>query len=278
MGFGGSLRRTFGRARDKFSDVVDKGKDLYGRVENQVSDIGHSTGDLFRDPHQWTTDHQRELNSMLGPEFAVTNAIGAAPGDQKDYVFGGNKAYQDEKAYGRELFAQKREQQNIDRLRGQANAQFGVGASPEAMANASRLRAARGGAMQSFMTAGRSDADAEYGGGLVQNRINLARSGLTGSGIDTQNRGNLLSNYYNRLSQTQTGANQLGQQFDQNLQGGRQSLLGSINRGRITDTTGMRADASSMLSTNPYASALGHSIGDIGQGIVSNRLAAAYKK
>jgi hypothetical protein len=250
-------------------------------IERAGENVGHGTAQLAQDPHQWVTDHQPEIYAAAGGPLLTPLGLGAQhedrlPGQKSDKLFGGQQAAQDAKAYQNELAAEQAREANIRDLQTQANAKFGVGMSPEAMANASRIRTQRNAVQQAALAQGRGAADAEYGAGLTQNRIGLARSGLTGSGIDASNRGNLISKYYGDLAGAQSKANQVGQGYDTSLTGTRSALLRGIGQGQITDTTGIRTDISSFQNANPYLAALGNSASGIANGISSNRLSAAY--
>lgn len=291
-GIGSRISRAYHRTRNAIEDAPGK---IAGGAEQAVTN-----------PHQWAIDHQGEVQNYLGAtnpllamgsqqsalagslptsqDYGKIGSLGHAlgdenrlPGQKGDYVFGGKGAYEDMRSYQNELAAEQAREGKLNDLRTQANAQFGVGMGPEAMANASRLRAQRNAIQQSTLQQGRSNADAQYGAGLTQNRIGLARAGLTGSGIDASNRGNLISQYYSNLGGAQSKANQVGQGYDTSMTGSRSALLRGINQGQITDTTGMRSEISSFQNANPYISALGNSAGALANGVASNRLSSAYK-
>jgi hypothetical protein len=131
------------------------------------------------------------------------------------------------------------QQRKEDDLLQRADAQYGVGLSPEAQANASRMAARRTAATERAFGDSRAQANQQYANGLSDTRATLARAGLIGSGVEGQARGDLLSRYFGDITAGQQNAQQLAQGMQADATQQRLGLRGDIRGGQITDTTGL---------------------------------------
>jgi len=202
------------------------------------------------------------------------------PGGKNDALFGGANKAQTAQAQKDEQAAQDIQTGRTNDLLQRADASYGVGLSPEARANSSRLTARRTALTNDALTTAKGAADTNYGQDLSEQRASLARAGLTGSGMEAQGRSDLLARYFGQIQGAQQGAQQAGARFDTGNTQARLGLRTGIRGGQITDTSGLSTEIAGLTAqgSNP---ALWSNI--IGQGAQSGataysnrKLAAAY--
>jgi len=241
--------------------------------------IGHALHKLTDFSGRLGTDfyHHPGQNLLTFGGHSIGEATQSSPGSRHDTLFGGAKAFQGEKAYNQEQEAQQAYQQNQNNLLNQNAAQFGQGASGDAISNAARIRAGQSKAQQAALSSGLQSADNQYSLGLTQNRIGQARSGTIGSGADAANRNDLLSTYYGNVGGANQQANQVGQNIASNLTNQQGQIANKILGGQVTDTTGMRYDAASLANPDAVGTATGNIITGLTNGYKSNKLSQAYQ-
>jgi hypothetical protein len=171
----------------------------------------------------------------------IGGAVGGTTGG-----LAGRKSYEDQQAANDALTAETNAQNaraaRTQGLLDQAGASFGVGLTPEAKANARMLETQKASGQQSLFDASRAASDADYSQGLSSTRANLARAGLTGSGMESQARTDLLARNFGQTNQAQQNAVMAGTQFDANNAQGLAKLRQQIRGGDLIDTTGVRTE------------------------------------
>lgn len=226
------------------------------------------------------------LVSTIGKGTANALTAGAADtfkinaGQKNDALLGGAHHEAVAKAAGEEREAQAKAAANEANLLERADSTYGVGLNPEAQANASRMRVRRDAATNRAFSSAREAADQDYATGLSDTRANLARSGLTGSGVEGQAKSDLLAKYFGQIAQGQQGAQQVGQQLDTGATTSRLALRGNIRGGQITDTTGLGAEIAGLNAQGSNAgiwdTAAGKFLPTAAQSFSNNRLSQAY--
>lgn len=169
--------------------------------------------------------------------LADTAKIG--PGQKNDSLFGGASKAATEQTRARQEAAQAEENARTDDLLARANANYGVGLTPEARANDARLQAEKATGERDALATAKSTADTGYQSALTSQRADLARSGQIGSGTDAQQRSSLLAQYFGSMTDAQKAAQTAGQTFDAQNNQNRLALRQGIQGGQITDATGL---------------------------------------
>ena len=213
-------------------------KTFYGGLAGSAS--GAATGALTG----------AELGSPTGPFGSAAGAVGGAIiGGVIGGTTGGlagRKSYEDDQAAKDaqidETNAQNASAARTQGLLDQAGAGYGVGLTPEAKANARLLETQKTSGQQALFDASRAASDADYSQGLSSTRANLARAGLTGSGMESQARTDLLAKNFGQTNQAQQNAVMAGTQFDANNAQGLAKLRQQIRGGDLIDTTGVRTE------------------------------------
>lgn len=211
---------------------------------------------------------------------ALNDTQGINYGQKNDAILGGAKKAANAKAAAEEQAHQDQMEHTRQGLLTQADASFGHGMSPEAQANASRQAARREAAMRSAFTTGRDAAEGEYSSGLTDTRAQLARSGLNGSGMEAQARGDLLARYFGKIAGAKQDEQQAGQNFDNSATTSRLGLRKAVQGGQITDTTGLSTELAGIQAqgsnANLWANVGGQFAPAAAGNFANNRLARAY--
>lgn len=202
------------------------------------------------------------------------------PGGRNDALFGGQRKADTIQAEKDEQIAQDVQTGKTNQLLERADASFGVGLSPEARANASRMAARRTSLTNDALATAKGSADANYGQDLSESRANLARAGLIGSGVDAQNRSDLLAQYFGKIQGAQQGAQQTGSQFDAGNNQNRLAVRSSIRGGQIVDPSGLSTEIAGLQSqgSNPslWSNAIGQGASAGATAFGNRRLAGAF--
>lgn len=202
------------------------------------------------------------------------------PGEKNDALWGGAHSAQMAEATADEQVRLDQMAANEQGLLDRADASFGVGLSPEALANASRMRARRSAATTGAFEAGRGEAERDYSTGLSDSRATLARAGLIGSGVEGQTRSDLLARYFGGITKAQQAGAVAGQQFDTQGSQARSAIRTGIRGGQITDTTGLRTEIGGLDAQGSngalWSNAMGKFMPVAANNFANNRLAKAY--
>jgi hypothetical protein len=122
---------------------------------------------------------------------------------------------------------EQRRRELVARIRGM----YGIGATPEAMANAQRLQGLQGQEAQDVAGGARAEAAGGYQSGIARLRERMAQSGQLGSSMDAQQRAALLQQYLSQRAGGQVQAAQSANQLTAQLQAQRQQLEQAVMAG-----------------------------------------------
>ena len=246
-------------------------------------------GDVVSNPTDINGGKVSKLNRMGERLISGASTFGATeinrkaeinPGGKRDALFGGAHKIQMAEATAAEQERLDQEAKNEQGLLDRADASYGVGLSPEALANASRMRARRMAATTGVEGAARREAEDDYSTGLSDTRATLARAGLIGSGVEGQARSDLLARYFGGITKAQQAGAVAGQQFDTQGNQARQAIRTGIRGGQITDTTGLRTEIGGLDAQGSngalWTSAMGKFAPVAANNYANNRLARAY--
>ena len=227
-----------------------------------------------------------EIANTAGRGFVSGLTLGASdafkvwPGQKNDAIFGGANKVSNAEAGRKEAQHQAEVTANRDSLLASTDANFGVGLSPEAQSNASRLGGRRAAAINDAFNTGRGAAENSYANDLSDVRANLARAGLNGSGMEGQAKSDLLSRYFGQIAGAIANSQQTGVNFDNAATTGRLGIRQNVQGGQITDTTGLASGIAGLQAQGSPTNIWGNSIGQFAQSAANqyanNRLSNAY--
>lgn len=234
-----------------------------GNFGQDVKKAGRLTGDLVSG----------------GPASLLDNTK-MNPGQKNDALFGGSSTYQAQQTRARQEAAQAEENARTDDLLARANANYGVGLTPEARANDARLSAEKTTGERDALATAKNTADTGYQSALTQQRADLARSGQIGSGTDAQQRSSLLAQYFGSMTDAQKAAQTAGQKFDTENNQNRLALRQGIQGGQITDATGLSTQIGGLNAQGSgstlWANILGQGASAGANAFSNNQLAQAF--
>lgn len=228
----------------------------------------------------------KNLGATVGKGLVNAMTLGAADqykvnvGQKNDALFGGAKKEAAKQAAVEEKAAQAKAAADEASLLDRADSAYGIGLSPEAQANASRMNARRAAAENNAFTSGQQQADQEYSQGLSDVRGNLARSGTLGGGAEGQARNDLMTRYFGTMNQAQQAGNQAGLGVTNRANTNRLALRQGVRGGQITDATGLGSEIAGLdaqgSNSNLWASSMGNFLPTAAGAYKNNKIGQAY--
>lgn len=183
------------------------------------------------------------------------------PGDNQDQLFGGAKRLATQNARDSEAAGVKQQQENEGRLIDQTNSLFGVGQTPDAIANRQTIANTGDRLGQGTLESGLSSADQQYSQGLTSGRAQLARAGLIGSPVQGQLMADLGTQRTASVLGAQTAAQQARQRLTNQNMNQRLGLISNIRGGQVTDTTGLNTTIAGLNGQSGGGSIAGNVVG-----------------
>jgi len=271
----------FGGGSNPLSSVSNAITKPFQQVQKTATSAWNS-GQVQRGPfgtaQQWKTNPvgtaaKDVVLGMTAPiAFGMTNNRfrETMPGSNYDPVFGGQAAQKEKEAYRDEQRSQQNTLNEQNSLIQQNRAQY---ASPQ-------LQALRQQFVDANRLSGMQQAGTAFGGQLTQNRIRSAQSGNIGGSQDIGGQNEALGNYYAQMAQAASGAANMGQAFDQQLQQQRLAQEQQIRGSQIADLSGQRVDLASLLNQanmgTMTTNALGSALPQLASGAQNYAIARQY--